>query len=121
MATPVALRPWGSSLDCASSATSVSAFAEEVCPRGMRMRGERGSQLAGAALLHAAAEDLVGRDQHDADDEGHGEGADEALADAGLSVLFLGVHWGGGGVGRQRARRRGERWRGGGEKREMTP
>lgn len=48
-------------------------------------------------LLHAAAQDLVGGDQHDADDEGHGEGADEALADARLPVLLLGVHWGAGG------------------------
>lgn len=47
---------------------------------------------AGAMLLHAAPQDLVGRDQHDAYDEGHGEGADEALPDAGLSVLFLGMH-----------------------------
>lgn len=44
------------------------------------------------ALLHAAAQDLVGRDQHHADDEGHGEGADEALAHARLAVLLLGVH-----------------------------
>lgn len=48
----------------------------------------------GRRLLHAAPQDLVGGDQHDADDEGHGEGADEALPDAGLPVLFLGVHWG---------------------------
>lgn len=46
------------------------------------------------ALLHAAAQDLVGRDQHHADDEGHGEGADEALAHARLAVLLLGVHCG---------------------------
>lgn len=45
-------------------------------------------------LLHAAAQDLVGRDQHHADDEGHGEGADEALAHARLAVLLLGVHCG---------------------------
>lgn len=43
-------------------------------------------------LLHAAPQDLVGRDQHDANDEGHGEGADEALPHARLSVLFLGMH-----------------------------
>lgn len=70
------------------------------------MRSELGTQRGewGGPLLHAAPQDLVGRDQHDAYDEGHGEGADEALADAGLSVLLLGMHWGGGGG---RARRRG--------------
>lgn len=56
---------------------------------------EPGTQLPRRPLLHAAPEDLVGRDQHDAYDEGHGEGADEALPDAGLSVLLLGMHWSG--------------------------
>lgn len=58
------------------------------------MRGELGTQRRGGGrlLLHAAPQDLVGRNQHDAYDEGHGEGADEALPDAGLSVLFLRMH-----------------------------
>jgi len=37
--------------------------------------------------LHAVPQHLIGRDEHDADDEGHGEGADEALPHAGLPVL----------------------------------
>lgn len=48
----------------------------------------------GRLLLHAAPQDLVGCNQHDAYDEGHGEGAYEALADAGLPVLLLGMNWG---------------------------
>lgn len=64
------------------------------------MRGELGTQRGvGRLLLHAAPKDLVCRNQHDAYDEGHGEGADEALPDAGLSVLFLGMHWGWGSKG----------------------
>lgn len=43
----------------------------------------------GRLLLHAAPQDLVGCNQHDAYNEGHGEGAYEALADAGLPVLLL--------------------------------
>lgn len=80
------------------------------------MRSELGTQRGewGGPLLHAAPQDLVGRDQHDAYDEGHGEGADEALADAGLSVLLLGMHWGGGREGKKTGRE------GGREKREMT-
>lgn len=59
------------------------------------MRSELGPQRRGGGrqLLHAAPQDLVGGDQHDAYDEGHGEGADEALPDTRLSVLFLGMHW----------------------------
>lgn len=45
-------------------------------------------------LLHAAPQDLVGRDQHHAYNKGHGEGADKALPYTGLSVLLLGVHCG---------------------------
>lgn len=55
----------------------------------------------GRLLLHAAPQDLVGCDQHDAYDEGHGKGAYEALADAGLSVLFLRMNW----VGRRENRK----------------
>lgn len=67
------------------------------------MRGVPGTQQRGGErlLLHAAAQDLVGSNQHDAYDEGHGEGADEALPDAGLSVLFLGMHWGWGNTGQR--------------------
>lgn len=75
------------------------------------MRSELGTQRGewGGPLLHAAPQDLVGRDQHDAYDEGHGEGADEALADAGLSVLLLGMHWGGGAGGQEDGEGRGKR------------
>lgn len=58
----------------------------------MHMRSELATRCGwwkAAILLHAAPQDLVGCDQHDAYDEGHGKGAYEALADAGLSVLFL--------------------------------
>lgn len=55
-------------------------------------RGVAGGRL----LLHAAPQDLVGCDQHDAYDKGHGKGAYEALADAGLPVLFLRMDWGSG-------------------------
>lgn len=60
----------------------------------MHMRGELQHSVAGGRLLlHAAPEYLVGCNQHDADDEGHSKGAYEALPDAGLSVLLLGMHW----------------------------
>lgn len=42
-------------------------------------------------LLHAAAQHLVGRDEHDADDEGDGEGADQALAHTRLADLLVGA------------------------------
>lgn len=42
-------------------------------------------------LLHAAAQHLVGRDEHDTDDEGDGEGADQALAHARLADLLVGT------------------------------
>ena len=42
-------------------------------------------------LFHAAAQHLVGRDEHDADDEGDGEGADEALPHARLADLLVGA------------------------------
>lgn len=42
-------------------------------------------------LLHATAQHLVGRDEHDTDDEGDGEGADEALAHARLADLLVGT------------------------------
>lgn len=64
---------------------------------GVRMHGGRRAARTSPgcpALLHAAAQDLVGRDQHHADDEGHGEGADQALAHARLAILLLGVHCG---------------------------
>ena len=83
----------GSSLNCATA--SKSAFQEEQSlPAGHAHAQGAGTQQRGGwrLLLHAAPQDLVGRNQHDAYDEGHGEGADEALPDAGLSVLFLGMH-----------------------------
>lgn len=77
------------------------------------MRSELGTQGGGGRLLlHAAPQYLVGRDQHDAYDEGHGKGADEALPDTGLSVLFLGMHWGWG------SRQQGHMEGGEGERRE---
>lgn len=45
-------------------------------------------------LLHATAQHLVGRDEHDADDEGDGEGADQALPHARLADLLVGAGWG---------------------------
>lgn len=42
-------------------------------------------------LLHAAAQHLVGRDEHDTDDEGDGKGADQALAHARLADLLVGT------------------------------
>lgn len=40
-------------------------------------------------LLHAVPQHLIGRDEHDADNEGHGEGTDQTLPHARLSVLLL--------------------------------
>lgn len=48
----------------------------------------------GTPLLHPAAQHLVGGDEHHADDEGDGEGADEALPHAGLADLLAGAGWG---------------------------
>lgn len=42
-------------------------------------------------LFHAAAQHLVGRDEHDTDDEGDGKGADQALAHARLADLLVGT------------------------------
>lgn len=39
-------------------------------------------------LFHAVPQHLIGGDEHDADDEGHGEGADEALPYTRLSILL---------------------------------
>lgn len=41
-----------------------------------------------ALLLHAASQHLIGRDQHDADDERNGEGADQTLPHARLLDLL---------------------------------
>jgi hypothetical protein len=71
------------------------------------MRGE-GDTARRPQLLHATPQDLVGSNQHDTYDEGHGKGANEAFADAGLAVLFLGMHW-----SEQRAEREREREEGG--------
>lgn len=79
-------------------------------PMHMRVSWRHHGGCRGLQLLHAAPQDLVGSDQHDAYDEGHGEGADEALPDAGLSVLFLRMHWRWEGVGRHAEKgREGER------------
>jgi len=56
------------------------------------MHGQFGSQCHGERLLHAAPQDLVGRNQHHAYNKGHGKRADKALPYAGLSVLLLGMH-----------------------------
>lgn len=45
-------------------------------------------------LLHAVPQHLIGRDEHDADDEGHSESTDEALANARLPVVLLRMHCG---------------------------
>lgn len=42
----------------------------------------------GQLLFHAAPQHLIGRDEHNADDEGDGEGADQALAHARLLYLL---------------------------------
>lgn len=39
-------------------------------------------------LLHAIPQHLIGCDEHDADDEGHGERTDEALPHTRLTVLL---------------------------------
>lgn len=44
------------------------------------------------SLLHAVAQHLIGRDEHDADDEGHGESAYQALAHTRLSILLFGMN-----------------------------
>jgi hypothetical protein len=82
------------------------------------MRGE-GDTARRPQLLHATPQDLVGSNQHDTYDEGHGKGANEAFADAGLAVLFLGMHWSEQRAERERERERGRRV-GKREKRKMT-
>lgn len=61
------------------------------CSTFTHCHAHAGSQWAG--LLHAVPQHLIGCDEHDADDEGHGESADEALPHAGLTVLLRGVNW----------------------------
>lgn len=46
-----------------------------------------------ARLFHAVPQHLIGCDEHDADDECHGKGADEALPHARLTILLWGVNW----------------------------
>lgn len=54
-----------------------------------------GTATAGWALMpclfHATAQHLVGRDEHDTDDEGDGERADQALAHTRLADLLVGT------------------------------
>lgn len=59
---------------------------------GLWGRGLTPSSSRGVFSLHAVAQHLIGGDEHDADDEGHGEGADETFPHARLPVLFLGMH-----------------------------
>lgn len=49
--------------------------------------------LTVASLLHAIAQHLIGRNKHNTDDESHGEGADQALANTRLSVLLCWMDW----------------------------
>lgn len=48
-------------------------------------------QAPARCLFHAAAQHLVGRDEHDTDDEGDGKGADQALTHARLADLLVGT------------------------------
>ncbi len=48
--------------------------------------------LTVVSLLHAVAQHLIGRDEHDADDEGHGERAYQALAHTRLPILLFGMN-----------------------------
>lgn len=58
-------------------------------PTGMHMQaGLFPPHSQWAPLLHAVPQHLIGCDEHDADDECHGEGADEALPHARLTVLL---------------------------------
>lgn len=50
-------------------------------------------QSGSTRLLHAVSQHLIGCDEHDADDEGHGESADETLPHARLTVLLRRVDW----------------------------
>lgn len=59
------------------------------CGKGCRRCGC--GEVSTRRLLHAAAQHLVGRDEHDADDEGDGEGADQTLAHACLAYLLVGA------------------------------
>lgn len=44
-----------------------------------------------SCLFHATAQHLIGCNEHDADDEGDGEGADQALAHTCLADLLVGT------------------------------
>lgn len=57
-------------------------------PTGMHMQAGLVSRSHREQLLHAVPQHLIGGDEHDADDERHGEGADEALPHARLTVLL---------------------------------
>lgn len=61
-------------------------------PTGMHMQAGLFPAHSGGRLLHAVPQHLIGRDEHDADDECHGEGADEALPHTRLTVLLRGVN-----------------------------
>lgn len=62
-------------------------------------------------LFHAAAQHLVGRDEHDANDEGDGKGANQTLAHARLADLLVGAGCGRPpGSTRERQKGTAERW-----------
>lgn len=49
--------------------------------------------LTVASLFHSISQHLIGRNKHNADDEGHGKGADQAFAHTRLSVLLCWMDW----------------------------
>lgn len=51
------------------------------------------ASLQGPQLLHAVPQHLIGCNEHDADDKGHGKSTDETLPHTRLTVLLRGVNW----------------------------
>lgn len=49
--------------------------------------------LTVALLFHSITQHLISRNKHNADDESHGKGADQALAHTRLSVLLRWMDW----------------------------
>lgn len=61
---------------------------EMTTPTGMHMQAGLFPRSQWVQLLHAVPQHLIGRDEHDADNECHGKSADETLPHARLTVLL---------------------------------
>ena len=58
-------------------------------PTDMHMQAGLFPRSQWARLFHAIPQHLIGRNEHDTDDEGHGKGADQTLPDTRLAAALF--------------------------------